>query len=150
MRTVRYSVFETNSSSTHCVTFVTQSELDAFINNELVYDSWTGKMIPAADMYNSFKLTVNDMVSHGAASEDVVNKLMPTKEEFAQWVLSYKNVLKGVSIMDADEPAVKCIRRAFRDTMVYREYIVAGHCDYVQKKKDGEDLYALSMYSEND
>ena len=149
MRTVRPSVFETNSSSTHCVTFLTKKELDAFRDRALVYDCYEEKLVPASEMYPKFMEMVNDSILKGEAPEDDVRKLIPTQEEFVTWIHSWENVLKGVSVMDADDPAVSCIRRNLRYLHTEEEFLVCDMCEDQVKQKGDEDLFALSLYRDN-
>ena len=148
MRTVRPSVFETNSSSTHCVTFLTKKELDAFRDRALVYDYYKEKLVPASEMYPRFMEMINDDVRNGNAPE-AVRALTPTQEVFVTWVNNWDNVLKGVSVMNADDEAVKCIRRNLYYLHTEEEFIVYGHCEDQVKQKGEEDLFALSLYRDN-
>lgn len=45
MRQVRFGVFETNSSSTHCLVICTQEEYHQFQKNELMYDSYDQRFL---------------------------------------------------------------------------------------------------------
>jgi hypothetical protein len=45
MRTIRFGVFETNSSSTHSLTIATKSQFDKWVNNELAYDQYKNKLV---------------------------------------------------------------------------------------------------------
>ena len=38
MRTIRYNTFETNSSSTHCITMLDKSDYDHWTNEEIFID----------------------------------------------------------------------------------------------------------------
>lgn len=149
MRTVRPSVFETNSSSTHCVTFLTKKELDAFRDRALVYDCYEEKLVPASEMYPKFMEMINEDVRKGDAPEEAVRALTPTQEEFVTWIYGWENVLKGVSVMNADDAAVSCIRRNFRYLHTEEEFLVYGHCEDQVKQKGDEDLFALSLYRDN-
>lgn len=149
MRTVRPNVFETNSSSTHCVTFLTKKELDAFRDRSLVYDSGDEKLVPASEMYPRFMEMVNDSVLKGEAPEDAVRALTPTQEVFVTWIYGWENVMKGVSVMEADDAAVSCIRRNLRYLHTEEEFLVYGFCEEQVKQKGDEDLFALSLYREN-
>ncbi|WP_405325727.1 hypothetical protein [Fibrobacter sp.] len=149
MRTVRPTVFETNSSSAHCVTFLNKKELDAFRDRSLVYDMYEEKLVPASEMYPRFMEMVNDSVLKGEAPEDEVRALTPTQEVFVTWINSWDNVLKGVSVMQADDAAVSCIRRNLRYLHSEAEFLVSGFCEDQVKQKGDEDLFALSLYREN-
>ena len=149
MRTVRPTVFETNSSSAHCVTFLTKKELDGFRDRSLVYDMYEEKLVPASEMYPRFMEMVNDSVLKGEAPEEAVRALTPTQEVFVTWINSWDNVLKGVSVMEADDAAVSCIRRNLRYLHVESEFMVSGFCEDQVKQKGDEDLFALSLYRED-
>lgn len=45
MRTIRFGVFETNSSSVHSLTIVTKSQFDRWVNGKLVYDTLEEKLV---------------------------------------------------------------------------------------------------------
>ena len=45
MRQIRYSTFETNSSSTHTLIIMTKDEYDKLCNEELYIDSWKESLI---------------------------------------------------------------------------------------------------------
>lgn len=42
MLQVRRGVFETNSSSVHSITFISDAEMDAFKAGEMLFDTWNG------------------------------------------------------------------------------------------------------------
>lgn len=46
---IRRGLFETNSSSVHSLTMVSESDYDKWKNGELVYDRMRGKLIPVTD-----------------------------------------------------------------------------------------------------
>lgn len=45
MLQVRRSIFETNSSSIHSLTFVTSDEMDSFKAGTLLFDRWSDKLV---------------------------------------------------------------------------------------------------------
>ena len=45
MRQVRFGVFETNSSSTHSLTFCTQEEFDKWVSGKILFDKWNEQFI---------------------------------------------------------------------------------------------------------
>ena len=49
---VRNNIFETNSSSTHCVVITTNEEWKKFKNGELVLDMYCGELIPITQNMN--------------------------------------------------------------------------------------------------
>ena len=44
---IRRNVFETNSSSTHTITIITEEEYNDWSSGKLLYDRWDGEFIPA-------------------------------------------------------------------------------------------------------
>lgn len=47
---IREGVFETNSSSTHSICMCLKSEYEAWRNGDMIYDSYTEKLITAAEL----------------------------------------------------------------------------------------------------
>lgn len=45
MKTIRFGVFETNSSSTHSLCICTEDEYEKWQNGDLVFDYWNNEMI---------------------------------------------------------------------------------------------------------
>ena len=43
---IRRGVFETNSSSTHCLSLVSKEEFASWERGELSYNNWTGELVP--------------------------------------------------------------------------------------------------------
>ena len=43
---VRPSVFETNSSSTHCLVIVSKTEWEKFKNGQLLFDNYNDELVP--------------------------------------------------------------------------------------------------------
>lgn len=146
MRTVRQSVFETNSSSAHCVTFVTKSELDGFLSRELVYSFDDGCMVPADAMYSRFIELIDNDIKHRPALESEFRRLTPTKEEFAKWVYGWENLPEEMRVYEPTNPAVTLMRRKLYMTIEEEDFLVCGYCDETHKQRGTEDLYALSMY----
>ena len=60
MRTIRYNTFETNSSSTHCITMLDKSDYDHWTNKEIFIDVNDGnKVYDLKDVYEFLKLKYN-------------------------------------------------------------------------------------------
>ena len=60
MRTIRYNTFETNSSSTHCITMLDKSDYDHWTNKEIFIDINDGnKVYDLKDVYELLKLKYN-------------------------------------------------------------------------------------------
>ena len=74
MITVRNGVFETNSSSTHCVTIMSKEEFEQF-QEGMWYDFANHHLMSAEDLYEQFKIEA-DRVGY--------NGKMPTVEEFTK------------------------------------------------------------------
>lgn len=49
LRTIRRSVFETNSSSTHSITMCLKEDYDKWKNGELLFDGWTNTFIKSPE-----------------------------------------------------------------------------------------------------
>ena len=47
---IRYSVFETNSSSVHSLTFISDADFAGFLSGDLVFDRWGDRMVPLSSM----------------------------------------------------------------------------------------------------
>lgn len=56
MKTVRFGVFETNSSSTHSLNICTEEEFQKWINGETVYDEYKEEFIKKPDNYDESEL----------------------------------------------------------------------------------------------
>lgn len=46
-RSIRYGVFETNSSSVHSLTIVSKEEFEKFKRGELIFERWNNKLVEA-------------------------------------------------------------------------------------------------------
>ena len=55
MKTIRHSVFETNSSSMHCVTLMTDEEYKDFDKNGSLFNFYINKPATWEDFYEEFK-----------------------------------------------------------------------------------------------
>lgn len=63
MKQVRRCVFETNSSSTHSITFCSEQEFEDFKNEKLFVNRYSGKLVPADQRNNmciSYRQWCND------------------------------------------------------------------------------------------
>lgn len=144
MRTVRQSVFETNSSSTHCVTFVTQKEYEDFITRRTVFNANGKKMVPVAELYPFFTGRVKEQTKDLVFDEQEVTKRMPSCETFCKWVEDWRTM----PMMNDDIDAM------LYHSMVYilqRDYCTAGYsCDWTTATTtvDGTEIMALSLYKD--
>ena len=49
MKTIRFGVFETNSSSTHSLTIVSKEDYDAWEEGKLLFDRWNKIFVPVEE-----------------------------------------------------------------------------------------------------
>ncbi len=142
MRTIRNHVFETNSSSTHCVTFVTPKEYEDFVKRRAVYDAKDKKIVPVADLYPFYTERVNEQTKDLVLDEQEVAKRMPSCETFRKWVEDWRNM--PIPNDDIDDMLYQ--------SMVYtlqRDYCTAGYsCDWTTATTtvNGTEIMALSLY----
>lgn len=142
MRTIRPSVFETNSSSTHCVTFVTPKEYEDFVKRRKVYNVKGKKMVPIADLYSLYTEQVKEQTKFLVLDEQEVAKRMPSCETFCKWVEDWHNI----PMLNDD------IDKMLYDMMAYtiqRDYCTAGYsCDWTTATTtvNGTEIMALSFY----
>jgi len=146
MRTVRHAVFETNSSSAHCVTFVTKSELDGFLSRELVYSFEDEALVPADNMYPRFLELIDYDIKYRPALEADLRRLTPTKEEFSKWVYGWENLPEEMKVYESMNQVVKLMLNNWDIILHEEDFLVCGYCDEQHKQHGDEDLYALSMY----
>ena len=142
MRTVRQSVFETNSSSTHCVTFVTPTEYEDFVKRRTVYDAADKKMVPVADLYSFYTERVKEQTKDLGLDEQEVAKRMPSRKTFCKWVEDWHSMPTLTVEIDV----------MLYNSMVYtlqRDYCTAGYsCDWTTATTtvNGTEIKALSLY----
>ena len=142
MRTIRQSVFETNSSSTHCVTFVTPKEYEDFVKRRTVYNVKDKKMVPVADLYSVYTDNVGAQAKFLSNDEQEVDKRMPYCDIFCKWVEDWHNIPRLKDDID----------KLLYDRMVYtleRDYCTAGYgCDWTTATTtvNGTEIMALSFY----
>lgn len=146
MRTIRNHVFETNSSSAHVVTFATKKELDDFHDRKLIYDCYEEKLVPVENAYQTFLDYIDYDIRCKRAPEEELRRLTPTKEEFVKWVYGWENYPLELRSGDPYHPAANCIRKDLHSIFDDENFLACGYCDHQEKQKDGEDLYALSLY----
>ena len=78
MKTIRYGVFETNSSSTHSICICTQSEFDAWQKGQLYYDSWDEKMIAEKDIPSDVRELIH-LDEYADENQDIVDEIQDAK-----------------------------------------------------------------------
>lgn len=81
MKTIRTSVFETNSSSVHCVTLMTDAEFKDFKDNDGLFDFFMNKPATWDQFYAAFK----DNCKAESVPEDKVPTLLEFKEGMAKF-----------------------------------------------------------------
>ena len=52
MKTIRPGVFETNSSTTHCLVLTTEEKFKAFTEGEYLFDNWNETLVPIIEIFN--------------------------------------------------------------------------------------------------
>ncbi len=135
MKTIRTSVFETNSSSTHSVTLMTDDELRDFEMNGGLFDFDHHKPISWADYYERFKADCKRC--HVDDSE------MPTLEQFKDAAIRF-NQHCDYEPFDNSEAANRAIWSTCRNTV----FLYDGVADIViqDRKLDGKTYHAVSAY----
>lgn len=81
MKTIRPSVFETNSSSMHCVTLMTDAEFKDFKDNDGLFNFYTNKPATWDEFYANFKADCKAE----SVPEDKVPTLLEFKEGMAKF-----------------------------------------------------------------
>lgn len=143
MRTIRQSVFETNSSSTHCVTFVTPKEYEDFVKRRIVYNAKEKKMVSVADLYSFYTKHVQGATKFLLLDEQEVAKRMPSCETFCKWVEDWHNI-------PTNDDIDGMLYNSMVDTL-QRDYCTAGYsCDWTTATTtvNGTEIMALSFYKD--
>ena len=83
MKTIRNHVFETNSSSVHCVTLMTDAEFNEFKNNDGLFNFFTNQPTTWDEFYANFKVDCN--------REGVPEEKMPTLIEFKEGMAKFES-----------------------------------------------------------
>jgi len=78
MRTIRQSVFETNSSSTHAVTIMSAEDFEKFRSDEYWYDFDSHVLLSWDEVY--------EMFTDALESEEIPGEEYPNKDEFRKAV----------------------------------------------------------------
>lgn len=82
MKTIRQSVFETNSSSTHCVTIMTEEAFERFKNDEILYDFNGDREVTWEEFYDMFVDEVKKTKYSGEMPTFLEFKEAVAKEEY--------------------------------------------------------------------
>lgn len=148
MKTIRPGVFETNSSSTHCVAIVSEEELQKFLDRELCMDSYTSTMKPISEVYEVYRESIEREISNHHVDE-AIRERIPTCEEFGKWISDgYEAMPEDVADWHNEKPIPSTLRSCFDDIMSYSHYFFRGYCKYedTSKEVNGMTVAALSIY----
>ena len=148
MKTIRPGVFETNSSSTHCVAIIAEDELQKFLDRELCMDSYTSTMKPLSDVYEEYRNSIEREITHNHVDASI-RECIPSCEEFSKWVTDGDEAMPE-DVADWNNEAIipSTLRSCFDDLFEYGHYHVRGHCQYehTTKEVNGTTVAALSIY----
>ena len=61
---IRQGIFETNSSSVHSITFISDKEKEGFLSGELMFDTWRGMITKEEAMYDADNLECKYIYGH--------------------------------------------------------------------------------------
>lgn len=130
MLQVRQGVFETNSSSTHSITIVPQSEFDKWKNGEVyLNDGWWSNEINDPNKKKTF-LTIDEAVNLVKAQDDVYGD-DDTVDYDSMDILEKKRKIEGYGIYTFEEYFSKIWLEA------YEEHYTTEH---------GDDIIAFGYY----
>lgn len=112
MKTIRNKVFETNSSSTHCITLVDLEDFEKFEECEMLLSD--GTLVPAKEAYDEMMENLVDMEEQMTENYSKTYKDTLTYENFIKIMqsfaysdLSYSNREDCREDIDSDIMAVK-------------------------------------------
>lgn len=149
MKTIRTSVFETNSSSMHCVTLMTDAEFKDFKDNDGLFNFYTNKPATWDEFYANFKADCKAE----SVPEDKVPTLLEFKEGMAKFECGdYDPFEDGNEDWRSMPPTNDDIDAMLNKSMVYtlqRDYCTAGYsCDWTTATTtvNGTEIMALSLY----
>lgn len=130
MKTIRNNVFETNSSSTHCITIVDLEDFEKFEKCEMLLDYET--LIPATEAYDEMMKNLVDMEKN--MTEDYRKKYKDT--------LTYENFVKILQKFSYNDLSYSsredCYEDIDDDIMAVKAGLNEGVTTY---KCMGEDCY---------
>ena len=133
MKTIRTSVFETNSSSTHCVTLMTDEEFQNFKDNGALFNFFSNRPATWEYFYLSFK---------DDCKRCHVEK-MPTLEEFTEAAKKFMD--NDWEPFDDNEEANNAIWTTCRRSGIYT-YDGVADIESSERTIDGHTYYAVSAY----
>lgn len=64
MLQIRQGIFETNSSSVHSITFISDKEKEGFLSGELMFDTWRGMITKEKAMDDADNLNYKHIYGH--------------------------------------------------------------------------------------
>lgn len=112
MKTIRNKVFETNSSSTHCITLVDLEDFEKFEECEMLLNE--GTLVPAKEVYDDMMKNLVDMEKQMTENYSKTYKATLTYENFIKIMqsfaysdLSYSSREDCSEDIDSDIMAVK-------------------------------------------
>lgn len=112
MKTIRNKVFETNSSSTHCITLVDLEDFEKFEECEMLLNE--GTLVPAKEVYDEMMKNLVDMEKQMTENYSKTYKATLTYENFIKIMqsfaysdLSYSSREDCSEDIDSDIMAVK-------------------------------------------
>ena len=112
MKTIRNKVFETNSSSTHCITLVDLEDFEKFEECEMLLNE--GTLVPAKEVYDDMMKNLVDMEEQMTENYSKTYKDTLTYENFIKIMqsfsysdLSYSSREACSEDIDSDIMAVK-------------------------------------------
>lgn len=87
MKTIRNNVFETNSSSTHCITLVDLEDFEKLEECEMLLND--GTIVPAKEVYDDMMKNLVDMEEHMTENYSKTYKDTLTYENFIKIMQSF-------------------------------------------------------------
>lgn len=87
MKTIRNNVFETNSSSTHCITLVDLEDFEKFEECEMLLNE--GTLVPAKEVYDEMMKNLVDMEKQMTENYSKTYKDTLTYENFIKIMQSF-------------------------------------------------------------
>lgn len=151
MKTIRNNVFETNSSSTHCITIVDADDFEKFEKCEMLLDYKT--LIPAEEAYNDMMKNLVDLEENMKEDYRKTYKDTLTYENFIKILqsfsygdLSYSRREDCWNDIDSDIMAVK----AGLGEEVTTYHCMSGECyeTFIERytTKSGDKVVAFGYY----
>jgi hypothetical protein len=134
MKTIRNSVFETNSSSSHCVALMSDAEYIDFTKNDGLFNFFTSEPATWEDFYRQFKRDCNE--------EGVKENEIPTLLEFKAGVAEFEDY-------NEDPFESSEANNALWKTMRYGGITSnggIGEISHTERELGGQKVHAVSWY----